>query len=54
MVLLVCFVAQTSGIMFTKKGDNVVFVREPCNLFNPSCVKVSLFVGQVCIHFQGI
>ena len=38
--------------MFTRAGDiiNVVFVREPCNLFNPSCVKVCLR-GQVCIHF---
>ena len=35
--------------MFARAGDNVVFVREPCNLFDPSCVKVSLR-GQVCIH----
>ena len=42
MVLLGCFVAQKRGIMFAKTGDNVVFVREPCNLFDPSCVKVGL------------
>ena len=37
--------------MFARAGDiiNVVFVREPSNLFNPSCVKVYLR-GQVCIH----
>ena len=42
MVLLGCFVAQTRGVMFARTGDNVVFVREPCNLFDPSCVKVVL------------
>ena len=42
MVLLGCFVAQTRGVMFARAGDNVVFVREPCNLFDPSCVKVGL------------
>ena len=52
MVLLGCFVAQTRGIMFARAGDNVVFVREPCNLFDPSCVKVGL-CRQVCIHFWG-
>ena len=40
MVLLGCFVAQTRGVMFAREGDNVVFVREPCNLFDPSCMKV--------------
>ena len=35
MVLLGCFVAQTRGVMFTRAGDNVVVVREPCNLFDP-------------------
>ena len=34
------------------RGDNVAFVREPCNLFNPSCVKVGPR-GQVCIHCLG-
>ena len=28
--------------MFAREGDNIVFVREPCNLFDPSCVKVGL------------
>ena len=42
MVLLGCFVAQMRGVMFTRAGDNVVFVREPCNLFDPSCMKVGL------------
>ena len=42
MVLLGCFVAQTKGVRFAREGDNVVFVREPCNLFDPSCVKVGL------------
>ena len=35
--------------MFARAGNNVVFVREPCNLLDPSCVKVGLR-GQVCIH----
>ena len=26
----------------TRVGDNVIFVWEPGNLFNPSCVKVGL------------
>ena len=39
--------------MFARAGDyNAVFVREPCNLFDPSCVKVGLR-GQVCIHCLG-
>ena len=49
MVLLGCFISQTSGVMFyyltssgTREGDNVVFVRESDNLFDPSCVKVGL------------
>ena len=50
MVLLGCFVAQTRGVMFAREGDNVVFVREPCKLFDPSCVKVGLR-GQVCIQY---
>ena len=41
-MVLGCFVAQTRGVMFAREGDNVVFVREPCNLFVPSCVKVGL------------
>ena len=52
MVLLGCFVAQTRGVMFTRAGDNVLVVREPCNLFDPSCVKVGLR-GQVCIYILG-
>ena len=28
--------------MFAREEDNVVFVRELCNLFDPSCVKVGL------------
>ena len=42
MVLLGCFVAQRRGVIFAREGDNVVLVREPCNLFDPSCVKVGL------------
>ena len=38
--------------MFARAGDNVVFVREPCNLFDPSCMKVGLR-RQVCIHCLG-
>ena len=52
MVLLGCFVAQTRGVIVAREGYNVVFVREPCNLFDPSCVKVGLR-GQVCIHCLG-
>ena len=59
MVLLGCFVAQTRGVMFARSGDNVEFVREPCNLFNPSCVKVGLshtgvytFCGGFKVHPQ--
>ena len=47
--LLGCFVAQTRGVMLyyltsnsARVGDNVVFVREPRNPFDPSCVKVGL------------
>ena len=36
------YIAQTRDIMFARAGDNVVFVREPGNLFDPSCVKVGL------------
>ena len=42
MVFLGGFVAQTRGVMFARAGDNVVFVRERCNLVDPSCVKVGL------------
>ena len=52
MVLLGCFVAQTRDVMFARAGDNVVFVREPFNLFDPSCMKVGLR-GQVCIQCLG-
>ena len=55
MVLLGYFVAQMRGVMFSRAGDNVVFVREPCNLFDPSCVKVGLFVDRcVYIVFRGL
>ena len=51
MVLLGCLVAQTRGEMFAR-GDNVVFVREPCNLFNPSCIKIGLSHDR-CINLGG-
>ena len=54
MVLLECFVAQTRGVMSARAGDNVVFVRKPCNLFDPSCVKVGLFVDRCVYIFGGI
>ena len=38
--------------MFARAGDYVVFVREPGNMFDPSCVMVGLR-GQVCIHCLG-
>ena len=38
--------------MFDRAEDNVVFVREPGNLFDPSDVKVGLR-GQVCIQCLG-
>ena len=40
------------GVMFARAGDNVVFVRETCNMFDPSCVKVGPR-GHVCIHSLG-
>ena len=46
------FLAQTRGVMFARAGDNEVFLREPCNLFDPSYVKVVL-PGQLCIHCLG-
>ena len=49
MVFLGDFVAQTRDVMFARARNNVVFVRERYNLFDPSCVKVGLR-GQVCIH----
>ena len=33
----------------TREGDNVVFVREPGNLFDASCVKVGLSWDR-CIY----
>ena len=65
MVLIGCFVAQTRGVMFARAGDNVVFVREPCNLFDPSCVKVGLsrtgvytlfgvFRGQSRVYYKSV
>ena len=59
MVLLRCFVAQKSGVMFfylissgARVGDNIVFVREPGNPFNLSCVKVGLLLDScVCIFW---
>ena len=53
MVLLGCFVAQRRGVMFARAGDNVIFVREPCNLFEPSCVKVA-FADRCVYIFGGI
>ena len=47
MVLLGCFVAQMRGVMFVRAGDNVVFVKDPCNLFDPSCVKVGLHAAGI-------
>ena len=46
---------ESSG---TREGDNAVFVREPCNLFDPSCVKVGLsrdrcvYIQDRCIYIQ--
>ena len=33
-----------------REGDNVVFVREPGYIFDPSSMKV----GQVCMHFLSL
>ena len=38
--------------MFARVGDNVVFVRETCNMFDPSCVKVGPR-GHVCTCSLG-
>ena len=38
--------------MFARAGDNVVFVRETCNMIDPICVKVGPR-GHVCIHSLG-
>ena len=65
MVLLGCFVAQTRDVMFAGAGDNVVFVREPCTLFDPSCMKVGLswtgvytfwgvFRGQRRVYYKSV
>ena len=51
--------------MFARAGYNVVFVKEPCNLFDPSCVKVDLsrtgvytflgvFRGQSHVYYKSI
>ena len=50
--------------MFARAGDNVVFVREPCNLFDPSRVKVGLsptgvylgyiFRGQSRVYYKSV
>ena len=51
--------------MFVRAGDNVVFVKEPCNMFIPSCVKVGLswtgvytlfgvFRGQSCVYYKSV
>ena len=53
MVLLGCFVAQTRCVMFARAGENVVFVREPGNLFDPSCVKVA-FADRYVYMVWGI
>ena len=54
MILIGCFVAHTRGVMFARAGDNVVSVREPCNLFDPSCVKVGLSRDRCVYIFGGI
>ena len=51
MVLLGYYVAQTWDVMFAR-GDNVVFVREPCNQFDPSCVMVGLLQYR-CVYIFG-
>ena len=44
----------------SRVGDNVVFVREPGNLFDPSCVKDSCvyvflsFTGQSCVYYKSV
>ena len=43
-----CNVLTSSG---TREGDNVVFVRDPGNLFNSSWVKVSLSRTGVYTYF---
>ena len=54
--------------MFARAGDNVVFVREPCSMFDPSCMKVGLsqtgvsrvytlfgvFRGQSRVYYKSI
>ena len=51
--------------MFARAGDYVVFVREPCNLFDPTCVKVGLsrtgvhtlfrvFRGQSRVYYKSV
>ena len=51
--------------MFARAGDNVVFVREPYNLFDPSCIKVGLsgtgmytlfgvFRGQSLVYYKSV
>ena len=59
MILLEYFVAQTRGVMFyyltsrgTRVWDDVVFVREPGNPSDPSCVKVGLSRDS-CVYFFG-
>ena len=59
MVLLGSFVAQSRGILFydlpssgARVGDNVVFVRESGNLYDPSCVQVHLLQGN-CVYIFG-
>ena len=37
-----------------REGDNVVFVREPGNLFDPSCVKVGLSQDRCVYTFWGV
>ena len=37
----------------TREGDNVVFVRESDNLFDPSCVKVGLSRDRCVFIFKN-
>ena len=47
------------------RGDNVVFARESCNLFDPSCVKfvlsrtdvytfLGVFRGQSRVYYKSV
>ena len=53
MVLLECFGTQMRGIMFVREGENVVLVRKPCNMLDPSCMKVGLSQNR-CVYIWGV